>query len=70
MHREKVESSNVASVGYDPRTKTLEVEFHTGVVYTYADVPGQEYAGFIAAESKGLYLRHKIIGNFMAKKMT
>jgi len=39
MLRMSVSSSNISSVGYDPKTQTLEVEFHNGGVYQYFNVP-------------------------------
>ena len=39
MQRQPVESSSLASVGYEERTRTLEVEFHNGGVYQYLEVP-------------------------------
>jgi hypothetical protein len=37
--------------------RELEIEFRaSGDVYRYFDVPGEEYAAFMAAESKGTYL--------------
>jgi hypothetical protein len=45
MEREAVSSSSVASIGYDPESLTLEVEFASGDVYQYFDVPETEYDG-------------------------
>lgn len=56
MKRVPVTSSNVASVGYDPATKTLEVEFKRGGVYQYFDVPAATHAAMLAAPSIGSYL--------------
>ena len=40
MERQNVESSLAISVGYDPATSTLEIEFKTsGAVWQYYDVP-------------------------------
>jgi hypothetical protein len=59
MKREPVDSSTIASIGYMPQRCTLEVEFRdSGDVYLYFDVPAQEHAEFMAAESKGFYLNH------------
>jgi len=60
MNREPVESSNLNSVGYDPDTKTLEIEFHDGGIYQYFDIPANVYSGLISAPSKGKY-HHKFI---------
>ena len=35
MQRTPVDSTNLASVGYDADTKMLEVEFHGGSAYQY-----------------------------------
>jgi hypothetical protein len=39
MHRQPVISSNLASVCYDSKSKTLEIEFLNGSVYQYSNVP-------------------------------
>ena len=57
MRRVWVDSSSIASIGYEAVTRELEIEFReSGDVYRYFDVPGEEYAAFIAAGSKGTYL--------------
>jgi len=39
MKRQPVESSNLASVGYDAARQILEIEFNHGGIYQYYDVP-------------------------------
>lgn len=57
MRRVRVDSSSIASIGYEPATHQFEIEFReSGDVYRYADVPKEEYAAFLAADSKGTYL--------------
>ena len=57
MQRIPVRSTSIASIGYLPAELQLEVEFRaSGDVYRYFDVPAEEYAAFMAAESKGTYL--------------
>jgi hypothetical protein len=56
MERIPVQSSNVASIGYDLDSSTLEVEFLKGSIYQYFGVPESIYAGLINAPSKGTYL--------------
>lgn len=53
MKRQAVESSNLASVGYDTENKILEVEFKHGGVYQYFDVPKEEYEALMNADSHG-----------------
>jgi len=55
MDRAAVKSSNIKSVGYDPKTKVLEVEFHTGAVHQYADVSPQKHRAMMRAKSVGGY---------------
>lgn len=51
-----VESSQIASVGYDQATKTLAILFaRGGSLYQYPDVEPEVHAAFIAAESVGKY---------------
>lgn len=56
MEREPVSSSAIVSLGYDPSSETLEVEFTGGSVYQYYDVPESVYRDFLAADSKGTFL--------------
>lgn len=58
--RVPVKSSNILSVGHNPYTKTLEVEFRHGDVYRYKDVPRSTYKELIEAESVGRYFGKNI----------
>ena len=60
MERIPVESSNVASVGYDVASSTLEIEFKNGTIYQYSGVSENEYSGLMSASSKGSYLNQHI----------
>lgn len=64
MERQPVSSSNIASIGYDPSTSTLEVEFIHGGVYQYFDVPQSYYDSLMQADSKGTYLSQNIKVSF------
>ena len=55
MHRTSVSSSNLASVGYDPDRRVLEVAFNHGGVYQYSGVPKSLYDGLMSATSHGSY---------------
>lgn len=56
MNRQYVTSSHIVSIGYDPYNMILEVEFNTGAIYQYYDIPQSIYDGLMAAESHGTYL--------------
>ena len=60
MDRIPVVSSNVKSVGYDPAESVLEVEFNSGALYQYYDVPEEVYNDFMVAASKGKFLWNHI----------
>lgn len=62
--RTPVESSSIASIGYDPAARVLEVEFRNGGLYRYRDVPRELFAGFMAAASKGRFFIERIRGKF------
>jgi len=62
MDRVAVSSSSIASVGYDPETLTLEIEFSSGLIYQYFDVPEQVYNDLRNAGSPGGYLASNIKG--------
>jgi len=56
-----VDSSMVASVGYDEERRLLQVVFTNGRVYCYEDVPPEVFQGLLEAESKGKYMLANII---------
>lgn len=56
MYRNYVASSNIASIGYDEATETLEVEFLNGSIYQYYNVPAGLYEQLMQEGSKGRYL--------------
>lgn len=60
MYRLSVESSAIESVGYDARTRTLEVEFVGGGVYRYLGVPPREHETLMRAGSLGEYVNRRI----------
>ncbi len=57
MERHAVESSVIKSIGC---SVVLEVEFESGRVYQYFDVPIAVYLEFLTAESKGKYFNAHI----------
>jgi len=60
MKRTPVISSNLKSVGYDPKTRVLEIEFLNGAVYQYDNVPLEVYKGLMKASSHGKYFHAHI----------
>lgn len=60
MERKPVESSTIKSIGYDPETGVLEIEFIGGREYRYFDVADHIHAEFLQAKSKGHFFYSKI----------
>ena len=60
MNRTAVKSSNIRSIGYNRADKILEVEFHSGDIFQYSEVPEFEYRGLMSAESHGRYFDRNI----------
>lgn len=60
MHRLSVESSAVESVGYDIRTRTLEIEYAGGGVYRYLGVPPHVHATLMRADSHGAFVNRRV----------
>jgi len=67
--RTAVESSNIVSIGHDPRLSFLDVEFTGGDVYRYYGVKTCLFDELMEAESKGKFLNKKIKGHFPYTKM-
>jgi len=61
MERLAVSSSNIASIGYNPDSETLEIEFlKTGKVYEYYNVPQFMYDRLMEAPSHGIFFNAEI----------
>ncbi len=73
MQRTEVKSSQIKSIGYDPETQTLEVEFKLKSgemsLYRYYDVPELIYNLLMSTESKGLFFFKEIRGAFKYEKI-
>jgi len=68
MNRQKVKSSNIASIGYEEAKKTLVVEFIKSGCYSYSNVSKETYIAFVNAPSKGKYFFENIKGNYKFNK--
>ena len=69
MERTSVKSRILRSVGYDDRTKILEIEFYTGLVYQYLSVPPKVYADLMHSDEIGKYFSEKIRPRFQTKQV-
>ena len=69
MYRKNVISSNIESVGYDGESQILEVEFKSGSIYQYLNMPGYEYESLMGAPSLGSYLNDHIKDRYICNKV-
>ena len=68
MERNPVKSSNIKSVGYDSRTKVMEIEYNNGGVYEYHGFLPDHHAKLMAADSIGGHVANHVRGKFETKK--
>jgi hypothetical protein len=70
MDRTPVESTTIASAGYDPAALVLEVEFCSGSIYRYSLLPASVYRDLLAADSKGRFFNQFIRQNFACEPIS
>ena len=70
MTRVRLGSSMMASAGYDSASRVLEIEFATGSVYHYFDVPLDVYQELLDAPSQGRLFHSRIRGIFECHHVT
>jgi len=64
VQRIPVDSTDVVSVGYDAKTRVLEIEFGGGRIYQYTDVPPDVHERFMRADSFGTFFNTFISGHY------
>lgn len=67
MRRLPVRSSNLASIGYDD--EVLEIEFNSGGIYQYHNVPSIVYEQLMSARSHGKYFASNIKNSYRYSKL-
>jgi len=70
MTRQPVSSSDISSIGYDVKSQTLEIEFHSGGIYQYYGVSQSLYKGLMNAPSHGKYFHQHIKGKYGDTKIS
>ena len=68
MNRIPVSSSNIAEVGYDEQSNTMEILFTNHSVYQYFDVPKNVHNALISAASVGQFFHQQIRGQYRFAK--
>ena len=70
MERVAVKSRDIAIVGYEPDTKTLEIAFRQGGVYSYTGVSPEIHQELMKAPSHGIYFNQNIKDRYLGTKIT
>ena len=69
MQRKRVNSSKLRSVGYDEKTRTLEVEMSNGEVFQYGGVYPEVYRQLMAAPNPSVFFDDKIVEEYSARRV-
>jgi hypothetical protein len=64
LERQPVQSCNLRSVSYDEAKKNLEIEFHSGIIHQYQNVPSKIHTDLMNASSVGIFYTEKIKNRF------
>ena len=70
MDRQYVESSMINSIGFDPNTSTLEIEFKSnGAIWQYYDFSESTFYEFIGSASVGKFFLTNIRGHYTENRV-
>lgn len=58
--RQRVDSSQIVSIGYSSELRKLEIEFKTGSVYVYDNITPEIHSKLMAADSIGKFFGQNI----------
>jgi len=61
---QELDSKHIEAVHYESETRTLQIRFRKGGVYSYSDVPEHVYQGLIEADSASDFFRTNVKGVF------
>ena len=68
MDRTKVVSNSLLSIGYEPDSELLELEFTNGNIYDLHKVQPYLYMGLMNSDSKDVYFNKYIRDKYEAEK--
>jgi YD repeat-containing protein len=69
MERKRISSGNIRAVGYDARSRMLEIEFSSGSIVQYSGVSDEVHRRLLNSPSPGSYFRDQIEENFSSKRV-
>ena len=64
-----VNSNAIHAIGYDPKTRQLEVIFTGGGIYLFENVPHDVFLQFLRSPSKGGFFRRRVQGRFRQERL-
>ena len=70
MNRLALDSTDIVSVGYNPRISALELELTAADIRTYFNVPNEIFEGLMGADCPKTYFAENIQRQFKWKKAT
>ena len=59
-----LESTVLRAARYSQPQQLLDLEFRSGAIYRYSQVPPHHYNALLAADSHGQYFNHHILDRF------
>lgn len=68
-HMQTIASSMVQQVGYSTEERKLYVRFNGGALYSYDDVPADQFDALLKAESAGKYINASIKPHYTATRI-
>ena len=68
--RVSLQSTTLASAGYDVGQRTLQLDFHDGSRYVYSGVTSDLYHELLTADSRGCFFNRHIRGHFPYAKVS
>jgi hypothetical protein len=70
MEMVPIDSDGVRAIGYDPATQTMHVEFETGALFEYYEVPPDVYQTFMASSAKGSFVSQVLEPGYRSVRLT
>lgn len=67
MELKKVKSSNIDSVGYE--NENLYIQYQSGAIYKYKNVPKVIYESLIDSDSKGRFMNSEIKNKYLFERL-
>jgi hypothetical protein len=69
VERKRVNSSKLKSVGYDEKSRTLEIEMSNGQIFQYTGVYPEVFRRLMAAPNPTAFYDDKIAEEYSAKRV-